>query len=613
MSNTCQIPIVKQLPPELYSGVSKILIVGGSKYDFPLFLQEYERFHFWFEGEQEWSKKKNLPTEIKDIIISQSTPRTIVKKIQQMVGSDVRIVRFSFSNKELIKIIAGLLPRARLPVSFTEETLGENFSLPPSSPQTSIQEVAAPTEPKKDDTEDSKTAEQRGKRRMNKRGTIKKFILANANFSAEEVAQETRRLHTLAKDQQIVTSIESISISFYRLRKERLNSLEKKSGENLTPPQIPRAASAVPAQAIEKQISPVLQKPKGEGLAKTLASFEESLPVEATPTDTDNWHRTETSVWVSFYPNPRYKKRESGAHMPHRENDEILDSIGKIKRGEEQLWIGHITTRSESLPVFPDTNLIELIIEAEFQRIGQYPVDIPCFVSKKAIVWEAYAVDHARLRRERLLHANVFGELKERVVSLESEVLNLRHTAEKLKKMCWVQDMIVIIDYQNFEKGCLDHNINIQPPDLVHRASEFMSPVKRRIVRAVVVDFDLHKHRRWKSQKHFEFYAVPHPDKTKLSINPTDQYVYRATFEAIQKSQIHDKSMPEGSLVALITGDSDFVPLVRDLKLKGFEILIGGFFPDCISDGLIRCADYFMNLTPAVVQNGQDSVTVLRV
>ena len=310
------------------------------------------------------------------------------------------------------------------------------------------------------------------------------------------------------------------------------------------------------------------------------------------PADTridDDWFDARKSEYAVFFPNPQL---DEGQPNPEREvSDESPPEArtdARVDREKLKKWIGALASRP-SKKVVVGNILVSLGIDTEHQKNQIFPVEVPCFLLQRQTAWIATAIDYDRMKREVTLRGDDIFELKKRMTNLESRFVQLDSHVRRLDKVSQSEDLLVVFDYQNFNTTCKKNGVFIHPSQIVDNAAKFFTVVPRNIVQAIVVDFDGARHVIWKKHKNFEFYKVP--EICPGFPNPTDQCVYKATLEAIEKHQLR-----RGSVIAIVSGDHHFIPLLHDLKARGFQTMVIAYYPEHIAENMIGKPDYYINL-----------------
>lgn len=563
-------PAFVQIHQNILNIKKKILVIGGYQREYPLEVLKSPRFIFWFAENYSRRETMRIPNEVEHIIMHGSTPRVLILRIDKIRPESVPLLKFP---SELGKIGDYLLKVAKNEALNGEFPFKENSAKPldaTNAQKDCGSDVIAPR-----------------KRTIARKGAITSFIVKHANFSPNEVGKEIERLLELAKSQGITTTLSSLYQTF---RKVRLKNESEKS------PKMPAEAIPQEPQMIEAPL-PITIAIKSEEPKAIINEKPLVIPIEARINESEDWYDPNISVWISFYPNKPLSECEK--------TDTATTGTGDAEEGifpkkSHRKYFGLISSFAKQKTVLPSSKIIDSVIELEYKRTGDYPVDIPCFLEGRSTVWLAYSFDHLRYRKERPVSPSLFKRYEERLGFLESQYAQFQSFMAKAKDIIQVQDMLVVFDFQNFDASRRQFNLQIHPSTIVDRASRYMTQNPRRIVRSIIVDFDHAHHRKWKTMQSFEFYAVPEKIRTvpnpsgigttDIAINPTDQVIYLATYEAIEKFKLET-----GSLVVLVTGDHHFVPLLRDLGQLGFETMIIGH-ADATSEAMTVKPNYYLDL-----------------
>lgn len=563
----------RKLYEEMLLSTEKILVVGGSTKEYHQETKKDRRFVFMCLDSPTPFERSGFPPGVKYIVIHPSAPGAFKDKVERRRPVYTTVIKFPASFGALGDILHGIQlnkPLSPLDGECTEIKADETKSLQ----QVDIGEVLDDTQPKK----------------RCPRGTLPQFIIENVDPIAvrTNASQEMKRLYGIAVQQGITTSLASLHNTYYALRRDgkilkiNTNQAPITTSEEKNEERVPSIQEHPPVSLQDETVK-----------RKTTFS-PENLPSDAIPAENTEWHNNEKSVCVSFYPNRLYKSADDTDSQNTIEA--LLDRSSR--RGHEQRWIGYVTTRSETIPVFTDTGLLDLIIDLEYDKIQVYPVDIPCYIRRRERCWEAIGFDHERLRKKRLIAADSVEALTKRIERVESALFQIMDFVRKRGPA--PQDMLVVIDYQNLEKRFEESSVRITKSilsEITDRASRHLTQhAPRRIVRIVVVDFNKPVHAGLENQKFFQFFEVPNPQKVRLSKNPTDQYLYQAVLFSLDECQ-KNGDMPPGSLVSIVSGDSDFVPLIHDLARAGYETMVSGH-PKHTSEKLRRAATYVMDIVP---------------
>ncbi len=564
-------PAFVQMHHDILNVKKKILIIGGYQKEYPLEVLKSPRFIFWFVDNCSRRQTMKIPDGVGHIIMHGSTPRVLAIRIDNIRPDSVPLSKFP---NELGRIGDYLLKVAK------NEALNGESHIPTDSLKTNDSTQAQQVDNKADEVTPRK-------RKIAGKGVITNFITQNANFSPDEVGKEMKRLLELAQKEGITTTLSSLYQTF---RKVRLKKESEKCNELVAEavPKEPQAIDTPPHIAVAIKS----EEPKVTINEKTLA-----LPIEAKIDESDDWYDPNESVWISFYPDkPLADNEKAEAIIPRTE--EIDENL--VPKKTYRKYFGLISSFAKQKTVLPSSRIVDSIVELEYKRTGEFPVDIPCFLEPRSTAWLAYSFDHVRYRKERLVSTSMLKRYEERLGFLESQYAQFQSFMVRAKDIIQVQDMLVVFDFQNFDASRRKFGLEIHPSTVVDRASRYMTQNPRRIVRSIIVDFDYVHHRKWKTMQSFEFYAVPEKMRTvpnpsgigtmEIATNPTDQVIYKATYEAIEKFKLEP-----GSLVVLVTGDHHFVPLLRDLGQLGFETMIIGH-ADSTSEAMTVKPNYYLDL-----------------
>lgn len=307
--------------------------------------------------------------------------------------------------------------------------------------------------------------------------------------------------------------------------------------------------------------------------------------------DDESWYNPNKSEYVYFFPNPRYDTRyDKYSQNPGKNKLEDEAPEMRTDKDKERMrkWIGAISSRP-SKKVLVGNQLTALAIENEYKKTKTLPILLPCFLLQRSTVWLAIGVDYEKHQQAILPSANDIYQVKERLTNLESRHVQADSRIKRLEKISQSEDLLVIFDFQNFESICKSKNIYIHPAQVMDDAAKHATSTPRNIISAVVVDFDSPKHILWKKHKYFEFYKVP--DMCPNVPNPTDQYIYKATQEAIIRHNLR-----RGSVVALVSGDHHFIPLLMDLESQGFQTMVISYYPGSACEAMVGKSNLYMNL-----------------
>lgn len=458
--------------------------------------------------------------------------------------------------------------------------------------------------------------------RRNKKGIITDFVKKHADLSADAV-KESHRLMEIANQESISTTQSSLYQTIHRLKKEGKTQdsspIDPLIVKTLETPMIEEGEIDIEETQLvsddhlnDMQPQSVVEVENNAGIMMdTLREVSQLLPDEKTPTllspasisdernDTKvnviqprfvrphiqspseaviaqgaEWFDPHISVWVHFIVNPNFKMRDDAGKK---------DQSRLLKK-----WIGSISGRSDPRLVLPDNSVVESILEKEFIKNEKLePFELPCFLVNRGSTWRATKIDYSRKKTEGYLESDVVISLEKRLMFLESKCMQLEGELKETRARS-PQDMIVVFDYQNFYKSCENLGVFIHPGQIVHDAAVFNTENPRRIIKVVVVDFEMSRHGIWKKNKHFVFYKV---EKTDSSMNPTDQVIYQATLETIEAEKLK-----RGSLVVIVSSDHHFIPLLYELESKGLETMLIGNYPGDISPNVMGKATYYKNI-----------------
>lgn len=575
MSGITKIQSIQRLPGNISVGLGKILIVGGSRRDYPLFVREFEGYDFIFTDDQkiDWRRADKILKRTKCVIVSQSTPNPIAFKIGNHVPECAPIYRFSGTTEEFVKALFVAMPKARVP----EEQL-KMFIAAPQHKTPILPPIHS----------EGKSM-QKEKRQRAGQGELSLFIKENANFDTDDINNEVQRLLKLSENLDFQTTRSSIYVTFFRLRKKNPeNTKRPSSGEKTKIPQTPEIATrekrektdsaqeaplpakiiTTPKTSIESIASDVDDaEPMSSPPAPTPSTDTLKIPAEGRIAEGDKWFEPRESVRIIFYPNSNYRKE--GAKWP------------------KSKYIGFVNAR-DSLPVFPN-EAVRMAIESEYEKQQEYPIELPCFIeiALSRTCWKAYSIDSDKFHKQEI-QTEKNREIEIRLREVEALCFRLQLKLEKLQSTS-VQEMLVVFDYQNFLASCSHHRKFPHITKVADDASKHRTPMPRRIVKIIIVDKNDERLRMnrlaWKENKDVEFFEVPTEEA-----NPTDQYVWKATYDSINKL-----GFEKGGLVAIVSGDHHFVPLFRDLKDHGYETMIICDEKNA-HEAVVGKADYVLNL-----------------
>lgn len=544
-----EIQVIRKLPDELLHGGARIFVVAQSPRDIPPFLKECERFKFLYLDFTEDLKRVKISERMKFVAVMPGVPTTSAYKIQQNITTDIGIARLGGAADEAISALSAVVPKEQIPVEYL-----------------ALKEVK-PSTKKYETTPLAVGAEVTGTRRIVRKGELSEFVLQNADYSFQNVGEEIERLFQLAHDKGIPTTKSSVYQVFNRLRKLKTQEAPRAvvtSAVNDAPIPTPSPISipsVTEAGEVRKEEAP---KPSVE--ATQPAGWQEPwfirrLPSEAKVAQGEEWYKPHESVWISFLPNRELEDN----------SQKSLDSNGKqkLQKGSLSQYVGFITARAGQKVVFPDDVILPVIV-VEYARTNEWPVHIPCFLEIRSQAYYAHYIDIDRYLGERSgVHPDLQKQQENRLQHLESCIIQQQAEIERLKAEVLPQDAIVVVDFQNFERARRDYNLNVSLQTVVEAISEYKRLVPRQVRGVYVVDFDTPANRRdWRLRVGFEFYPVPQR-KDPQEQNPTDQYIYQAAISAIEKFRLK-----RGSLVAVISGDADFVPLYKDLESEGYNVMV---------------------------------------
>lgn len=324
----------------------------------------------------------------------------------------------------------------------------------------------------------------------------------------------------------------------------------------------------------------------------------EEPPQYDTKYDDESWYSPFKSEYICFVPN---SQSEEIAPPTDKEmfEDTIVDPRVDKERDKEKeklrKWIGTLSSRP-SKRVIAGNIQVSQGIDIEYKKTNTLPVRLPCFLLQRYKAWVATGIDYDKHLSGATSIIEEMMQLRERVIHLESRYVQAENRLKKLEKVSLPEDLLVIFDFQNFSSICRSEKIYIHPAQVVDTAAKFMTATPRNIISAVVVDFDFTSHVLWKHHKYFEFCQVP--DMCPNVPNPTDQFIYRATQEAIARHKLR-----RGSMVALVSGDNHFIPLLMDLQSQGFQTMVISYFPNHIKDTMVGMSKYYFNLASPVPLN----------
>lgn len=559
-----KVKVVYEIPQEISLSADPILLVTEKAHEIPQFIRKWPRVDCWFAEQIDWRYTKRIPNRTKFVVISQTISNNVVAKLSQMTDPGMPIWRFNGTKDKMFSALANMMPENFVPETYRRKQNEKEFPAVENTLNHHEERATAATE--EIATPDEK------KRKKCAKGSITKFVRENANFSTKQGTREARRVFELAIKQGLQTTQSSIYQAYNKLRNDlkknqsqeaagapvnqgpKVQELEKapqKTGEKIQPERVPDA---------------VIQKREEE-----LVHF----PQEEQKWPEDEWFDPNKSVWVSYIHNPYWKKDASGTS----------DQLRK--------WIGFVTGKKgkDKRDVIPGAPHIDRFINEKYAETKTVPVDIPCFLDLRYRRYFAVHIDFERLSSQKDISVEAVNSLRQEIHLLESRLFRaeseLAESRKHLEKIKIPQKMAVVFDYDNYMKSCHSLNIGILPGQLVDKLAGYRTQAVREVTDIVVVGFeDKAYHRFWRGEDGFRLYAVPQPNGGK---NLTDEYVQKAALESAEK-------LPPGSLIALVSSDSDYKPLILDLKNRQFQTLVVGNFPDDMNDEMFRSSNLRINL-----------------
>ena len=395
-------------------------------------------------------------------------------------------------------------------------------------------------------------------------GEVTNFIASQADFGARHARDEINRLIELAKTMGITTTESSVGVTYYRLKKQ-WESQNKKSGSPVIRVERPEedqatdqkeaglkdseAAEAAPIKPMSAQPSLIAEKkPVITPPAKPYVQTTKLLPAKSIVAEGDEWFDPNQSVFVNFH-----------------------EGRGINSQSREGLpYIGRIAGRDDKKVVLPLAESVQNKIAAELKRLGKFPIMLPCFLKKKETYWLAHCVDLSKLEPADDEQTKRMDDLSARMQYLESQVMRLCRIVDEVDERTRIQRMLIVFDFQNFSASYKERGTPVHPRFVVEQAARFETLIPRRVAGVVIVDFSSSRGKTYCDNiPNYEFVAVPDVDDVKK--NPTDQVIYQTTLEKIQKLNLE-----KGSLVAIVSGDAHFLPLIHELKMAGFQTMTVG-------------------------------------
>ncbi len=307
-------------------------------------------------------------------------------------------------------------------------------------------------------------------------------------------------------------------------------------------------------------------------------------------------------VWVNFLPNPKIREGKT-------EEESSLGVIGVRSRFISK-FIGRLSDGSSSKVVFPGNLHVENVIESlkESDPIG--PWEVPVYLRESASVFTAYQVNLEMLK-EKIgpTITQLSPYLQERQARLEQELDRLKSLVERLARPQLPERMLAVIDYQNIAKSFREiSKVNggktpLMIDEIVEAARLWDATPPRNLIKVLIFDFNdsnyLDLYRLWGNRQKFKFCPVqPVPGS-----NPTDKVIIEQTLALLSKEGL------EIERVWLFSGDSDFVPLLDELKRRHYRVSVAAF-RRVTAVKLIAEAEHFLDLE--IFFRLQDSQELLR-
>ena len=244
--------------------------------------------------------------------------------------------------------------------------------------------------------------------------------------------------------------------------------------------------------------------------------------------------------------------------------------------------------------VFPWNRLVEEHVDV-LAACGNSPWYLPCRLREGDNYIAAYAVDARKLldlRQEELdphqvlqvytLQQRATGE---QLVTMTQEVSDLRGEVDRLRRgqeflLASQRSAFYAVDYQNFQKSARAGEwhtplVQLSLTAAIESLRWFKADWPRRIDQVLVFDYESHCHEEFYHRiraNSFEFVAVPEMnDVAGKPIQVTDQFLCSEVLKRLRKPGhgIQD--------FILVSGDGDFVPLVRELRSRGLRVYAAGF------------------------------------
>lgn len=297
-------------------------------------------------------------------------------------------------------------------------------------------------------------------------------------------------------------------------------------------------------------------------------------------------------AWVDFLPNPQVGRTLKGVQAPAN-----VAPVGTVltQRFVSE-FIGRRNDGASCKLVFPQNIHMEKAIRDMRETKPAGPWKLPVFFRESEKVIFAVMVNDKELDKDQGPRLEQLPpELLLRQVSLEKVVADLRQKFERTIRPSVHQRLLVIIDYQNFATSFAEFNNRADPKrislcidEIVELARCYNTPETREVVGVLIFDFndpdymDLYETYR---NRDFKFIPVqPVPGE-----NPTDQVLIDQTIAFL------DKEGHTIDVACLLSGDGDFVPLLRVLKSRNIQVHVAAFPPN-LSRELFIEANRFINL-----------------
>lgn len=253
---------------------------------------------------------------------------------------------------------------------------------------------------------------------------------------------------------------------------------------------------------------------------------------------------------VFFYKNPEY------------------NNLPKFSARRE--WIGKSVGGNEKI-VIPRSASQDSIISSVAG--DDEHVILPCVLIERERIFSLEEIDLKGIDESSVSVLKKMTGIRDEMKTLRYEVYVLNLLISGARAIEKIEDIVIFFDYQYLTATLkADQNL-LDIQYLIDRICSFytLGARSRNLIRAYIVDFFKQEHRNWRYKDRIEFVEVPTMHDTERE-NPTDKVIMEKVIREMDEGRI-----TKDSVICLVTGDDDFLTLIKNLRTFGFKIMVAGF------------------------------------